>query len=911
MKIITISLLFLTLTFSGYQQENPAFQLYRLEKKLTDPDKYRVPANINAFRVHNNFSLADVSQAYLENCKELNITPFKFDKGSDVYRELFKMQFIWLGISPYPGYKEASVQFLKDVEQQLRNNSPVLEKFRSIFKKGNNYLTGIYDFVLNHDKIRRKISEFNRTAEIIAGMKSFNERFTNTKYYRKEEWSHPAYIYYQLNFYKERVNKRYDAVIKELEENNPEAKTRLDNILSVYDEGVQWLLKANLFLLEEKWFYDETQGEYRSIKDFLASFWEPVLGYLPDLKPGIVNLGEIDGTARGSVPYLEYPGLLKPLNQEGEQLLKNTPASHICDLFDTIGETVFENFGQNLPEGTVTAPLYSFIYSLKENEEAIQRSTHIFDSGCPITMMISNMPHEIAHYFHHIGQNYWKRNYVGNETVYQNYISNYILEGIAELCQLKSVEPIFKKFPILYHDNYLKHYICGTKDTGNHHTWGMLWFQTLYKIFDNDFNKLFHFSSEPGVSFEELINSPEFQTAEVLTLSEEKKPVLFPGQKRRRRSQTYVFPSCVIEFRDNSFHIVRLSDEYSDLSGYLKPTKFIDSDNPAIIQKAKELTENCNSETEKVKALFEYVRDSHNENPCEDYTASEVLKCGGNSCRRRSILFAALCRSLQIPVRLHLQKITIKNYKLSDGTVEDVTFAHGITGVSYNGNWRLFETVGNTDKWIAWTQDDYKGEEMTVEFRTDEDCLFKPDEKILIETLRINFHDRTKEMVKLINEIDNLAFLNETEHLDFSHPVFAEALSRIVNDDMSINEKLKRLFHFTRDSVAFYPDASLKASEALRKRKAICYTKAMIYVSFCRKLGVPAQIAGMQFAIKADPNPHVHSLHGIAKIYFNGKWLYIDTVSNRESWRLWNIPETAEFKPPEFSLERNVHVPCG
>jgi hypothetical protein len=191
-----------------------------------------------------------------------------------------------------------------------------------------------------------------------------------------------------------------------------------------------------------------------------------------------------------------------------------------------------------------------------------------------------------------------------------------------------------------------------------------------------------------------------------------------------------------------------------DLSRFLQPTKFIDCNNLKIIAKAKELTKDCTTDVKKARALFEFVRDTNNDNICESFVASDVLACGGNSCRKRSILLAALCRAVGIPARLHLQKVTIKNRKMEDGTVQDVTFAHGITGIFFQEKWRLFESVGNAEKWLIWTQDESRASEAPVEFQADRDCLFPSDNKILLETLPVHFADRTQEMIELIEKID-------------------------------------------------------------------------------------------------------------------------------------------------------------
>ncbi len=203
------------------------------------------------------------------------------------------------------------------------------------------------------------------------------------------------------------------------------------------------------------------------------------------------------------------------------------------------------------------------------------------------------------------------------------------------------------------------------------------------------------------------------------------------------------------------FNSVLADHNKEDLKEFLISTSFIDSDNTKIINKANALTKGCRTDVEKARVLFEFVRDSYNKNQCESFIASEILECGGNSCRQRSILLAALCRAVGIPARLHLQKVTIKDWTDRNGNIMDITFAHGITGIYLNGKWHLYESVGNREKWLIWTQDEKRRSEMPVEFFPDRDCLFQPDEKIIMETLPIYFADRTEAMIKLIKIIDS------------------------------------------------------------------------------------------------------------------------------------------------------------
>jgi len=136
--------------------------------------------------------------------------------------------------------------------------------------------------------------------------------------------------------------------------------------------------------------------------------------------------------------------------------------------------------------------------------------------------------------------------------------------------------------------------------------------------------------------------------------------------------------------------------------------------------------------------------------------ASDVLECGGDNCRQRSILLAALCRAVGIPAWLYLQEVSIKGWKdPRNGGVKNITFAHGLTGICLNGEWHLYESVGNRLKWFQFTGDEKRAsEEMPLKFCPDRDCLFEMDENMTAEVLPVHFADWTDELVEMIEGID-------------------------------------------------------------------------------------------------------------------------------------------------------------
>jgi transglutaminase-like putative cysteine protease len=214
-----------------------------------------------------------------------------------------------------------------------------------------------------------------------------------------------------------------------------------------------------------------------------------------------------------------------------------------------------------------------------------------------------------------------------------------------------------------------------------------------------------------------------------------------------------------VHFADWSSEVIqeiRKVDGGKYLSPELQQGKNINSDHPDIINKAGELTKNCTTDVEKAKALYEYVRDSNNDNECNTFKASEILKCGGNLCYERAVLLAALCRAAGIPARLCLQIVTLKKWKKEDGTIIEGSFAHGITGIKLKNEWHLYEAVGNPEKWIIWTQDKTRGSEMPILFHADRNCLFPYDDKIVLEeNIPKAFNDWTEEVEKEIEKVNS------------------------------------------------------------------------------------------------------------------------------------------------------------
>ena len=180
----------------------------------------------------------------------------------------------------------------------------------------------------------------------------------------------------------------------------------------------------------------------------------------------------------------------------------------------------------------------------------------------------------------------------------------------------------------------------------------------------------------------------------------------------------------------------------TSLSDYLKEDDVIDYSDESITQLADELYKKADSETEYIKAAFEFVRDevSHSADINEDMitcSASEVLIARHGICFAKSHLLAALLRCKSIPTGFCYQKLTF-----GDET-SPVLVYHGLNGVYLNEykKWIRLDARGNKGKINAqFSIDEEQLAYLVCTEKGEEDGLViyhTPDKKIL-EKLRNN-----------------------------------------------------------------------------------------------------------------------------------------------------------------------------
>lgn len=128
---------------------------------------------------------------------------------------------------------------------------------------------------------------------------------------------------------------------------------------------------------------------------------------------------------------------------------------------------------------------------------------------------------------------------------------------------------------------------------------------------------------------------------------------------------------------------------------YLRATRDIDSDHPAITELSQRLTSHCSTAGEKAVSLFGYVRDECHYNMYattserEAYRSSAILQSGQGWCLQKAILLASLGRAAGIPSRLIM--VSIRNHKSPPEAVElmggNVFFPHAYNHFFIDGRW--------------------------------------------------------------------------------------------------------------------------------------------------------------------------------------------------------------------------------
>jgi len=132
-----------------------------------------------------------------------------------------------------------------------------------------------------------------------------------------------------------------------------------------------------------------------------------------------------------------------------------------------------------------------------------------------------------------------------------------------------------------------------------------------------------------------------------------------------------------------------------NLELYLKPTPFIDSDSPSIMEFAKQSIGDAKSDVEKAVKLFYAVRDEIRYDPYnisithEGLKASTILGRRFGYCVAKAIVLTAAARAVGIPARLGFADVInhLATERLKILMQTDIFAWHGFSELFLDGRW--------------------------------------------------------------------------------------------------------------------------------------------------------------------------------------------------------------------------------
>ena len=165
----------------------------------------------------------------------------------------------------------------------------------------------------------------------------------------------------------------------------------------------------------------------------------------------------------------------------------------------------------------------------------------------------------------------------------------------------------------------------------------------------------------------------------------------------------------------------------------------------------------------------------------------------------------------------------------------------------------------------------------------------------------------SEQMAENKNEI----YLRETECIDFGNPLIQEKVRQLKELSDSNFDYVKRAYEFVRDDIPHSWDikaevVSRKASEVLKNKTGICWTKSCLLSALLRANEIPSGIS-YQLLTRADEDASEgYIIHALNTVYIKelNKWIRLDARGNKENVH-------AEFSVDEEKLAFSVRAKLG
>ena len=132
-------------------------------------------------------------------------------------------------------------------------------------------------------------------------------------------------------------------------------------------------------------------------------------------------------------------------------------------------------------------------------------------------------------------------------------------------------------------------------------------------------------------------------------------------------------------------------------------------------------------------------------------------------------------------------------------------------------------------------------------------------------------------------------YLSETPSIDYRNPLIQDKVQELMNQSEDDLDYIKRCYIFVRDEISHSWDikedvVSRTASEVLKNKTGICWTKSCLLVALLRANQIPSGIS-YQLLTRADDASEGYMIHALNTVYLKDldKWIRLDARGNKEN----------------------------
>ena len=133
-------------------------------------------------------------------------------------------------------------------------------------------------------------------------------------------------------------------------------------------------------------------------------------------------------------------------------------------------------------------------------------------------------------------------------------------------------------------------------------------------------------------------------------------------------------------------------------------------------------------------------------------------------------------------------------------------------------------------------------------------------------------------------------YLCETEYIDFTNPFIVEKVKELRGKSKNSLDYIKQAYSFVRDEIAHTWDAketivSKKASDVLRNKTGICWTKSCLLAALLRANGIPAGISYQKLTRADEDAGEGYIIHALNTVFISelDRWIRLDARGNKQN----------------------------